>query len=150
MSWDTGFSSARRPSSTPVRAGRWAPRATPLRQVAGVAGVAMLVLVVHSVHVHAAMGGHAETTDPPTASLLGGATPTHLGEFIAHAGALAGCMTLEFSAPRVHTLSLAGAGLLGLLIAVAATSQNSIAAGVELARPPPGTRRQALLGVFLS
>jgi hypothetical protein len=59
-------------------------------------------------------------------------------------------MILEFSAPRVLAISLAAAGLLGLLITVVATSQNSITVGVELARPPPGTRRQALLGIFLS
>jgi hypothetical protein len=133
-----------------MRRGRWTPSVALGCQFAGAASVAVLVLMVHSVHAHADLGRHAESTDPATASLVRGAASIKLGAFIDHAEAVADCMRLEFSAPRMLTLTLAEAGVFGLLHIVAATSQASIAARLEVARPPPATRRQALLGVFLS
>jgi hypothetical protein len=47
-------------------------------------------------------------------------------------------------------LTLLGAGLLALFTTAVAAGQTSIRLGVEIARPPPAARRQALLGVFLS
>ncbi len=70
--------------------------------------------------------------------------------FVDVAGQVAGCMSLELSAPRAAALTLIAADVLALLASVAATSQRSPAIALQMARPPPARRRQALLGVFLS
>jgi hypothetical protein len=120
-------------------------------QFASAAGLAMLVLVVHSAHMHAAGSPHDLAMSAPVPDLNVGLLPA-LGarEFLDHTGAIAGCMTLEFCAPRILALALVAAGLLALVTSLAATGQRFPRLGIEIARPPPGTRRQALLGVFLS
>src|SRR5205823_13611311 len=124
-------------------------------QFAAVAGLAMLVLVVHSTHVHAATHRHdANESAPNTDGSFGrpslDAHELDAHEFIDHPGAIAGCMTLEFSAPRTMALALVGPDLLALPSTLANTGQRFAKLGVEGARPPSGMRRQALLGVFLS
>jgi len=71
-------------------------------------------------------------------------------ELMNQGDAMAGCMTLEFSVPRVLALLLVGAALLAQLIEVAATGRPLLNLTAVPARAPPGSRRQALLGVFLS
>jgi hypothetical protein len=111
----------------------------------------MLVLVVHSVHVHAAPVVH---DDSLSAVAMGQGVSTVLieaREFFDHAGAMAGCMTFEFSAPRVCALALATSGVPAVLAIIVGAHHNASRPGrVEIARPPPGIRRQALLGVFLN
>ncbi len=119
-------------------------------QFASAASLAMLVLVVHSAHMHAAGSPHDLAMSAPIPDLNVGLPPLGAREFLDHSGAIAGCMTLEFSAPRILALTLVDAGALVLVTNLAAMGQRSTKLGVELARPPPGTRRQALLGVFLS
>jgi hypothetical protein len=111
----------------------------------------MLVLVIHSVHMHAASALHEDSAPAHGSAATAMATALGPSAFVEHAGQIAGCMTLEFSAPRVLTLALAVAGFLALLIITVAAEQIAPGLGrVEIARPPPATRRQALLGVFLS
>ena len=111
----------------------------------------MLVLVIHSVHVHAAGVFHEERASADAAGVIATAAALEASAFVDHAGAIAGCMTLEFSAPRVFALALATAGFLALLMITVAADQSASALGhVEIARPPPANRRQALLGVSLS
>jgi hypothetical protein len=113
-----------------------------------VAALAMLVLVVHSAHVHAATHRHDANESAPNTDGSFGRPSLDAREFIDHPGAIAGCMTLEFSAPRTMALALVGAALLELPPTLANTGQRFAKLCVEMARPPPGMRRQALLGVF--
>jgi hypothetical protein len=134
-----------------VTAGWWTPRVTTRPQFACAAAVALLVLVLHSVHVHAVIIPHEESVSAQTAGAIVMAAALEARVFIDHPGPIAGCVTLEFSAPRVLALALAVAGFLALLMTTIAVDQITWALGrVEIARPPPATRRQALLGVLLS
>lgn len=129
---------------------RWAQTPTAPAQFAAVAALAMLVLVVHSTHAHAATHGHGANESAPNTDGSFGRLSLDAPEFIDHPGAIAGCMTLELSAPRTMALELVGAALLELPPTLANTGQRFAKRDVEMARPPPGMRRQALLGVFLS
>jgi hypothetical protein len=146
----SGFLNARRSSSRPVTTRRWAQTPAAPAQFAAVAGLAMLVLVVHSAHVHAATHRHDANESAPNTDGSFGRPSLDAREFIDHPGAIAGCMTLEFSAPRTMAPALVGAALLELPPTLANTGQRFAKLRVEMARPPPGVRRQALLGVFLS
>jgi len=56
------------------------------------------------------------------------------------ASVAAGCMTVELTVPRILAFAFIELGLVG---------QAVVQARVQI-RPPPGARRQALLGVFLT
>jgi hypothetical protein len=134
-----------------VRTGAWTPRARTCRQFACVAAVSMLVLVVHSVHVHAARIVHDDSVSAATSDRMVAVPVFEPGEFLDHAGTVAGCMTLVYSAPRAVALTVLGAGLLALFVTAVAAGNTSMRVGsLEIARPPPASRRQALLGVFSS
>jgi hypothetical protein len=118
---------------------------------------AMLVLVVHSVHMHAASPSHVENAvldaSEPVQSPqpLLTVQPLLIGQFLDNARAMGACMTFEFWAPRVLMLVMAAVGFVAMLVTGLATGHNSMGrVEFENARPPPGLRRQALLGVFLS
>jgi hypothetical protein len=134
-----------------MRTYAWKPRVRPHRRLACAAALATLVLVVHSIHAQAASIAHHESASAATSDLAFAAPLFTPGEFVDHAGAVAGCMMLEFSAPRAMALTLLGAGLLVLFVTALAAVQTAMGVeSVETARPPPAARRQALLGVFLS
>jgi len=134
-----------------VSTGAWTPKARTCRQFACAAAVAMLVLVVNSIHIRAASDVHDDSAAAATSVHIAGAPTLEADEFLEHAGAIAGCMTLEFAAPRVMALALIVAGLLVIVFTVLAARHIVMRLGdVEIARPPPAARRQALLGVFLS
>src|SRR5712691_823513 len=126
----------------------WAPTPAAQAQFAGAAALAMLVLVVHSTHAHAATNHHDPTVSAAPADFKSGMPSLEAREFLDRAGAIAGCMTLEFSAPRIPAFVLCGTGLLALVTTLVATGQTSATLGAEMARPQTGTRRQSLLGVF--
>src|SRR5207248_818643 len=134
-----------------VRTGAWTPGERTCRQFACAAATAMLVLVVHSIHVHAASIVHHDSASAATLDHVLAAPVLTPGEFLDHAGAVAGCMAVEFSAPPAMVLTLLVAGLLALFLLAMASGHASARLGsVGIARPPPAARRQALLGVFLS
>jgi hypothetical protein len=131
----SGFLNARRSSSRPVTTRRWAQTPAAPAQFAAVAALAMLVLVVHSTHVHAATHGH--DANESAANTDGSFGRPSLGalEFIDRPGGIAGCMTLEFSAPRTMALALVGPDLLALPSTLANTGQRFAKLGVEKAGP---------------
>jgi hypothetical protein len=139
--------------------GGWHYRATivanprmPLATVSGRLRVgtvlAVLALLVHSGHTHAS--GSVHVSDEPAAAEfmhMPAAVPT--GQLIHGDLPMAVCMMLELAGSRLETLVLATAAVgLVLMFLVWLPPHLPMRDAIITPRPPPGARRQALLGVF--
>jgi hypothetical protein len=114
--------------------------------------LAILVLLVHSAHAHASVAVHhpAVLATGEAMHLALGSLEKPLIELIAVDLQPAGCMMLELAGPRVSMLALATVAVAVVLRVVPGLPPRVTMWDVTLnPRPPPGSRRQALLGNFL-
>lgn len=128
----------------------WVPAATLNGRLGTGAVLAVFVLLVHSAHAYVS-GTLRPSADHAVAA------PMQIGPAMAPVQLIkddlpmAGCMMLELAGSRLETLVLAAApaGLALALLGVASPRIPRWDAAIN-PHPPPGSRRQALLGVFLT
>ena len=114
------------------------------------AAVAILVLLVHSAHAHGTGAGHhwgeqaaAASMQNPALAAVVQLVDDHLTD--------AGCMALELTSRRTSMPALAAVTVGVVLARLAGSSLRVTTWDAQYTlRPPPGARRQAQLGVFLT
>jgi hypothetical protein len=126
----------------------WMPLATVSGRLRVGAVLAVLALLVHSGHTHASGTVHV-SDEPAAAEFMHMSAAVPAAQLIQGHLPLAVCMMLELAGSRLETLVLATTAVgLFLMFLLWLPPRTPMRNEVITPRPPPGARRQALLGVF--